>query len=202
LTAGRLDLLRLLIRFLSLLAVAVAVVISAGCTSPEEIRRPCCYKGVLTLARLQQVSFVMTDNSVQPFDQVFKGFEPQDREFPEQFPFRRIGITGLVYDDLSVVFPEYDANQDGYIEEPELTVLYLREGAIGMGHKVSHLKLEEQIVALQTSLADVGGLVSYINENKGGMSKEGQSLFHEIAYLSTQIRQRGAEAADQTFLGP
>lgn len=187
-------------RLLSL--AALVFVAFAGCASPQAIQRPCCYKGVLTLARLQQIRFVMDDGSQLPFDQVFKGFEPQNREFPTPFPFRKINISGLVYDRLAVVFPQYDANQDGFIEEPELTVLYLREGAIGMGFKVSHLVLEEQVIALQTSLADVGGLVSYINAKKTGMSKEARSLFHEIDYLSAQIRQRGAEAADQTFLGP
>jgi len=154
------------------------------------------------MASLQQIRFVMDDGSQLPFDQVFKGFEPQDRDFPTQFPFRKINISGLVYDQLSLVFPEYDANQDGFIEEPELTVLYLREGAIGMSFKVSHLAIEEQVIALQTSPADVGGLVSFVNEKKAGMSKEARSVFHEIDYLSVQIRQRGAEAADQTFLGP
>jgi hypothetical protein len=186
----------------SIAALAFIVLVGSGCASPEEIQRPCCYKGVLTLARLEQVRFVMDDGSEQPFAQVYKGFEPQNRDFPTQFPFRKINISGLVYDVLSVVFPEYDANRDGFIEEPELTVLYLREGAIGMNFKVSHLVVDEQVVALQTSLADVGGLVSYVNANKAGMSKEAQSLFREIDYLSAQINQRGAEAADQTFLGP
>lgn len=144
----------------------------------------------------------MDDGSERPFADVYKGFESQNSNFPTQFPFRRINISGLVYDVLTVVFPEYDANRNGFIEEPELTVLYLREGAIGMNFKVSRLVVDEQVVALQTSLADVGGLVSYIDAHKAGMSKEAQTLFREIDYLSTQINRRGAEAADQTFLGP
>ena len=188
-----------LVAALGLLALA-----GTGCVSPNEIRRPCCYEGELTLAPLEQVRFVMDDGSKLPFDKVYKGFQPQARNVPTQFPFRRINISGLVYDVLSVVFPEYDANKNGFIEEPEMTVMYLREGALGMGFKVSHLVVEggERVLALQTSLADVGGLVSYINGHKAGMSKEAQSLFDEIAYLSVQIRRRGAEAADQTFLGP
>jgi len=178
------------------------VLAGTGCVSPNEIRRPCCYEGELTLAPLQQIRFVMDDGSKLPFDQVYKGFQPQDRNFPTQFSFRRINISGLVYDVLSVVFPQYDANKNGFIEEPEMTVLYLREGALGMGFKVSHLIVEERVLALQTSSVDVGGLVSYINAHKGGMSKYAQSLFREIDYLSVQIRRRGAEAADQTFLGP
>jgi hypothetical protein len=116
----------------------------------------------------------MDDGTELPFEKVFAGFYEQ----------RRINISGLVYDVLSVVFPEYDANKNGFIEEPELTVLYLREGGLGMGFKVSHLKVKERVVALQTSKADV------------------QALFHEINHLATQIRRRGQEAADQTFLGP
>jgi hypothetical protein len=182
--------------------LSVIVLLGNGCVSTEEIQRPCCYEGVLTLARLSQVRFVMDDGSEKPFAEVFKGFEPQTGSFPTQFPFRKINISGLVYDVLTLVFPKYDANQDGFIEEPELTVLYLREGAIGMNFKVSHLVVDEQVIALQTSLADVGGLVNYIKTHKAGMSKEAQSLFREIDYLSTQINRRGAEAADQTFLGP
>ena len=183
-------------------ALLLAALLSGACTSPNAIERPCCYLGVITLAPLQQVGFVMDDGSEQPFDQVFKGFEPEDRQFPTQFPFRKIGISGLAYDVLAVVFPKYDANQDGYIEEPELTVLYLQEGAIGMNFKVSHLVVKEQVLALQTSLADVGGLVSFVNAKQPEMTNQAQSLFREIDVLSTQIRQRGAEAADQTFLGP
>jgi hypothetical protein len=178
------------------------VLVGAGCASPNEIRRPCCYEGVLTLAPLQQVRFQMDDGSEQAFEQVYKGFKTPESGIPAQFPFRRINISGLVYDVLSVAFPQYDANKNGFLEEPELTVLYLREGALGMGSKVSHLVVEERIVALQTSPADVGGLVTFINGHKAGMSKEARALFAEIDYLTAQIQRRGVEAADQTFLGP
>ena len=180
----------------------LAALAAGGCASPNAIERPCCYQGVLTLAPLEQVRFVMDDGSQQSFDQVFKGFERDDSTFPTQFPFQRIGIAGLAYDVLSVVFPKYDANQNGFIEEPELTVLYLQEGATGMNFKVSHLIVNEQVLALQTSLADVGGLVNFVNAKQPQMTKEAQSLFREIGYLSTQIKQRGSQAADQTFLGP
>lgn len=178
------------------------VALASGCASPDALRRPCCYQGALTLARLERVRLVMNDGTTRSFDQVYKGFEPQNRDFPDQFPFRSIGISGLVYDVLSVVFPEYDANANGIIEEPELTVLYVREGALGLGFKVSHLEIENRVVALQTSAADVGGLVEYIDANRANMSKEANELFGEMDYLSAQIKRRGAEAADQTFLGP
>ena len=154
------------------------------------------------LTQLQQLRFVMDDGSEQSFDQVYKGFETHEKGRRAQFPFRKIGISGLVYDVLSVVFPRYDANENGLIEEPELTVLYLREGARGMGFKVSHLLVEERVVALQTSPADVRGLVGFINAHKAGMTKEARSLFGEIDYLTAQIQRRGVSAADQTFLGP
>jgi hypothetical protein len=187
---------------LPIAAFVFVVLLVAGCASPQAIRRPCCYEGQLTLAHLEQVRFVMNDGSEQAFAHVYKGFEPQDQDFPTQFPIKKINISGLVYQVLSVVFPEYDANKNGFIEEPEFAVMYLREGAIGMKFNVSHLAVEGKVYALQTSLADVGGLVSYINKNRSGMSKEAQSLFNEIDYLSTQIKRRGTEAADQTFLGP
>ncbi|TFH50635.1 MAG: hypothetical protein E4H01_01845, partial [Lysobacterales bacterium] len=123
------------------------VLLGGGCASPEALQAPCCYQGVFTLARLEQVRFVMNDGTEKTFAQVYKGFEAQNRDFPTQFPFRKINISGLTYDVLPVVFSEYDANQDGYIEEPELTVLYLREGAIGMNFKVSHLVVDERVLA-------------------------------------------------------
>lgn len=182
--------------------LGILALVAGGCASPDAIQRPCCYEGELTLAPLRDVRFVMDDGTELPFEEVFMGFYEQDRRITTPFPFRRINISGLVYDVLSVVFPEYDANKNGFIEEPELTVLYLREGALGMGFKVSHLKVRGQVVALQTSKADVGGLVSYVNANRAGMNKDGQALFNEIDHLATQIRRRGQEAADQTFLGP
>lgn len=182
--------------------LGVLISLVTACTSPEEVRRPCCYEGDLTLARLERVRFVLEDGSELAFDQVFKGFQPQLRDVPTPFPFQKIGISGLVYDVLSVVFPIYDANKNGILEEPELTVLYLREGAIGMGFKVSHLVVDGRVQALQTSTGDVGGLVTYINANRAGMTKEAQALFMEIDHLAAQIRRRGVGAADQTFLGP
>jgi hypothetical protein len=193
---------RVIVRVLLLVGVGFFALIAAGNASPDKIRRPCCYQGALTLAPLQQLRFVMDDGSEQSFDQVYTGFEAHKKGRRAQFPFRKIGISGLVYDVLSVVFPRYDANENGFIEEPELTVLYLREGARGMGFNVSHLLVEERVVALQTSPADVGGLVSFIYGHKAGMTKEARSLFGEIDYLTAQIQRRGVGAADQTFLGP
>ena len=192
----------MIFRILSLAVLGFLTLVGTGCASYSAILRPCCYQGVLTLAPLQQVGFVMDDGSELVFDEVYKGFESQDRKVPTQFPFRRVTISGLVYDVLSVVFPLYDANKNGLMEEPELTVLYLREGALGMGFKVSHLVVEERVIALQTSQADEGGLVSFINVNKAGMSKEARALFGEIDHLTAQIQRRGVEAADQSFLGP
>ena len=189
-------------RVSALLSLVLVFSLSAGCATPNEIRRPCCYEGELTLAPLEQVRFVMNDGSELPFDQVYKGFASDESDFPKKFPIQRIGISGLVYDVLSVVFPEYDANKNGIVEEPEFTVLYLREGALGMGFEVSHLAVEQRVLALQTSPADVGGLVKYIDANKTGMSKDARALWFEIAYLTDQIQRRGVGAADQTFLGP
>ncbi len=191
-----------MVRGLLLGVLGSLVLLAAACASPDTILRPCCYEGELTLAPLRDVRFVMDDGTELPFEKVFAGFYEQDRRITTPLPFRRVNISGLVYDVLSVVFPEYDANKNGFIEEPELTVLYLHEGALGMGFKVSHLKVKEEVVALQTSKADVGGLVSYVNANRAGMNKDAQALFHEINHLATQIRRRGQEAADQTFLGP
>ena len=191
-----------MVRGLLLGVLGSLVLLAAACASPDTILRPCCYEGELTLAPLRDVRFVMDDGTEVPFEKVFAGFYEQDRRITTPLPFRRVNISGLVYDVLSVVFPEYDANKNGFIEEPELTVLYLREGGLGMGFKVSHLKVKERVVALQTSKADVGGLVSYVDANRAGMNKQGQALFHEINHLATQIRRRGQEAADQTFLGP
>lgn len=192
----------LLIRISGVLLLALHMVLSTGCASPDTIQRPCCYQGELTLAHLERVRFSMDDGTELPFDQVYKGFEPQNRSITTPFPFLRVAITALVYDVLSVVFPTYDANNNGIIEEPELTVLYVREGALGMGFKVSHLVVETRVLALQTSPGDVGGLVTYINSHRVGMSKEAQKLFREIDHLATQIRRRGVSAVDQSFLGP
>ena len=190
-------------RTLSVATLGSLALLVTGCASPNEIRRPCCYEGELIVAHLRQIRFVMDDGSELPFEQVYQRFQSRDQNFSRRFPFRRINISGLVYAVLSVVFPKYDANKDGFIEEPELAVLYLREGALGMGFKVSHLIVDqERVLALQTSAADASGLVRYIDANRDGMSKEAQSLFREIDHMGEQIRRRGAEAADQTFLGP
>ncbi len=106
-----------------LATLGLLALVGTGCVSPNEIRRPCCYEGELTLAPLRQIRFVMDDGSKLPFDQVYKGFQPQDRGIPTHFPFRRVNISGLVYDVLPVIFSLYDANKNGFIEEPELRAL-------------------------------------------------------------------------------
>jgi hypothetical protein len=82
---------------------------------------------------------------------------------------------------------------------PEIGVLYLREGALGMGHQVDHLAVGGQRVdAITTSTSDVGGLMRYLNARMDTLTPEAQAIFRDLERVGLDIRQRGSENGNRT----
>lgn len=170
----------------------------AACGGSTALIRDCCYEGDAALVHLDQVQFVAADGTVSSFDDVYPGFARQDAFLTKSFPFRKARYSLITYDSLAAILPLYDANRNGLIEEPELAVLYLREGALGMGRAVDHLAVGgKRVDAIMTSRADVGGLMAYLDARRDDLSPEVQTEFRDLERVGLDIMQRGSEGADR-----
>lgn len=179
------------------LLLAAAALLLGGCVGSSSLIKNCCYEGDAVLTYLDKVEFVAPDGSVTPFADIYSGYQPQDSVLTKSFPFRHEQISRVVYDSLAVVLPLYDANKNGVIEEPEITVLYLREGALGMGHKVDHLAVGgKRADAITTSRSDVGGLMTYLEARKQSLSKEVQVEFNDMERVGLDIIQEHSQGPD------
>lgn len=128
-----------------------------------------------------------------PFMEIFAGFEPQSGFATTPLPFPKADVAAIVYASGAAAAAEYDgnANNNGFLEEPELLVLYIRESALGLGHSVDHIGVNPRIDALATAKADTGGLMEFVKKNKSKMSKEAQAIFADLERLGLDWRSRG-----------
>jgi hypothetical protein len=177
--------------------IALMTLVLDGCTSSDLIKN-CCYDGDEAVVYLDKVEFVAADGSVSKFADVYPGFKSQDSFLTASFPFRKVNNAEVVYDSLVVPLNLYDANKNGFMEEPELTVLYLREGALGMGHKVDHLAVGgKRYDAITTSRSNVGGLMQYLEAHKDSLKPETQAMFRDLVQVGQDIKLRGSEGPDR-----
>ena len=177
--------------------MAVAVLVAA-CGGSTALIRDCCYEGDAVLVHLDRVQFVASDGTVSDFDGIYPGFARQETFATTSFPFRKARYSLITYDSLAVILPLYDANRNGLIEEPEIVVLYLREGALGMGHEVDHLAVDgKRVDAIMTSRSDVGGLMNYLDARMDDLSAEAQAVFRDMERVGLDFIQRGSEGADR-----
>ncbi len=165
----------------------------AGCGSTTEIERPPTYVGDITPAHLQDVYLAMPGDKRLTFQDVFKGFEPQTGFLTNPLPFRKVAVADIVYQAANPVAAYYDtnANNNGYLEGPELLVLYIRESAIGLGHSVDYLGVNPRLNALATSAADTGGLMEFVKKNKATMTDHAQQVFRDLEQIGLDRRNRG-----------
>jgi hypothetical protein len=178
-------------------AIASILSLLSACSTTSLVA-DCCYDGEAALTRIEGVDLVMADGTSRPFTDVYAGFEPQSGTFTKPFDFRKVRFSLITYDALAVVLPLYDANDDGVLLEPEITVMYIREGAIGMGHSVDHLAVNgKRASAITVARADVGGLMSYIHAHRDQMTPESQAIFRDLERVGLDIRQEGSEGPDR-----
>jgi hypothetical protein len=124
---------------------------------------------------------------------VFTGFEPQTGFATDSLPFPKVAVSDVIYEAAKPVAEYYDskANNNGYLEGPELLVLYIRESAIGLGHAVDHIGVNPPVHALATSNADTGGMMIFVKKNKSGMTENAQAIFRDIERIGLDWRSRG-----------
>jgi hypothetical protein len=178
------------------LAVSLATLL-AGCGSTNEIERPSTYVGAIAEARLNEVYLAAPGGKQVPFMEVFKGFEPETGFMTTPLPFPKVAVADIIYGAAQPVAEYYDskANNNGYLEGPELLVLYIRESAIGLGQTVDYLGVNPRFDALATTAADTGGLMRYVKANKGRMTEATQKMFKDIEQIGLDRRTRGGGGA-------
>lgn len=171
----------------------LAALLLVGCTSATKIQRPSTYVGEMTSAHLEDVYLATPDGKRLSFSEVFEGFEPQTGFATTALPFPRMDIARIVFEVTAPIATYYDtnANNNDYLEGPELLVLYIREGAIGLGYSVDYLGVNPRFNALATSPAETGGLLQFIKKNRGRMTENAQRLFRDLDQLGLEWRTRG-----------
>ena len=177
----------------SILVVILGCLLLAGCGSTTEIERPSTYVGDITPAHLEDVYLAIPGDKRLTFQNVFKGFEPQTGFLTNPLPFRKVAVADIIYEAAKPVAAYYDtnANNNGYLEGPELLVLFIRESAIGLGHSVDYLGVNPRFNALATSAADTGGLMVFVKQNKATMTDHAQQVFRDFEQIGLDRRNRG-----------
>jgi hypothetical protein len=177
----------------SILVVILGCLLLAGCGSTTEIERPSTYVGDITPAHLEDVYLAIPGDKRLTFQDVFKGFEPQTGFLTNPLPFRKVAVADVIYEAAKPVAAYYDtnANNNGYLEGPELLVLFIRESAIGLGHSVDYLGVNPRFNALATSAADTGGLMVFVKQNKATMTDHAQQVFRDFEQIGLDRRNRG-----------
>lgn len=174
-------------------ALILAALFLAGCASSTEIERPSTYVGAITSANLEDVYLAIPGNERLTVTDVLKGFEPQTGFMTTPLPFRKVAVADIIYEAAQPVAQYYDANanNNGYLEGPELLVLYIRESAIGLGQPVDYLGVNPRFNALATTAGDTGGLMEFVKQNAARMSVHAQKLFADLEQMGLDRRNRG-----------
>lgn len=184
----------------SLLAALTSLVLTA-CAGTYEPRPPCCYTGDYQLAHVSDVYLALENGQRLAFHQAFPGYAPENGLFQTAFPFLELEISRVTYAALLPVLPQYDANGDGRIQEPELIVLYIREAALGLGHNVAHVGTNPRTDALVLPSSESGGLVRYVESRLPQMTPESRAVFRELVMAGQDLRLKGSEGADKEVGG-
>lgn len=163
-----------------LITLLTATLALSACGSNNDIVRDCCYQGPAAAARLDTLSFTLEDGSVVPVASALPGLAARPAPGGARYPVREVELNLVVQDELWRLFREYDVNQSTHVEQPELTVLYLREAARGLGVPVAHVGAGQPVGALDTSAADIMGLVQFVDDNRRRMNRTGQRVFAEM----------------------
>jgi len=172
---------------------ALLLITLSSCASTMEPIEPCCYKGEFQLAHVRDLSLALSNGNTVSFLQAFPGYQPQSGIFTTAFPFRKVEISRVTYGALRPVLPQYDANENGILQEPELAVLYVREAAVGLGLNVDHLLTADRVDALVLPASEIGGLVRYVKDNLHRMTPEAQDIFKKLELVGIDLRSRGSE---------
>ena len=175
-------------RFLPAAWLILAAIGVSGCKAASVPHRDCCYKGYAPVAYLRDLHFEMDNGERKSYLEVFPGLKPDTSLLTLPMAFEEADIDLVVYASLKRVLPTYDANSNRWIERPELLVLYLREGARGLGQPVKAIGLDKTVGALILPQSEVGGLTRYLKDARPRMTPDARKLFNDLDLLGLDIQ--------------
>ena len=178
------------------LAFTVALLLGAWSPNGSATLR-CCYAGDVVEAQAADVEVKLEDGHTTSFGELFPDFEQSTSFFPLFYPVYRLDIARVVFAHLATKFIDYDANDNGFIEEPELNVLFMEEVARGLDHPIAHLGGESRLRAIFVTPGDIDGLIRLVNRRRSEMKPDARKTFDEIDLLRIEFRLDGSVPGDQ-----
>ena len=175
-------------RTLAAAAMTVLGIVLSGCDASTELVKPCCYRGDVALTHLVDTRLTLENGSTVAFDEVFTGFSADPVPLARVFPFRVADIRLVTFASLRNVLPKYDANGDRFLQEPELTALYVHEAARGLGHPVARIDPSGRGGAVATSQADVSALVRFVERKLHEMARPQRRIFYDLRRLGDELQ--------------
>ncbi len=169
------------------LCIALTGIVLQRCAKTTEPHPDCCYNGHVELVHLGDLLFELEDGTRLGYRDVFPGFKADHATFTLSLDFMRADIDLVIYPVAANIMPRYDANEDRLIEHPELTTLYLVEGARGLGHRVKRIGTDSPVNAVVLPQTELGGLTRYVRARRADMNPLGRRLFEELELLGLEI---------------
>ena len=157
----------------------------------------CCYSGDVVDMQATDVEVRLEDGRTVSFGELFPDFKSSSSFFPLFYPVYRLDIARVVYSHLAIKFIDYDANDNGFIEEPELNVLYMEEAARGLDHPIAQLGGDSRLRAVFVPPGDIDGLIRLVNRRRSDMKPDARKTFEEMELLRRDFRLDGTESGEQ-----
>ncbi len=176
--------------------LAIALALGAWSSNSYATLR-CCYHGDVVDSQAVDVEVKLKDGRKVSFGELFPDFTPSTSFFTLMYPVYRLDIARVVYPHLAVKFKQYDGNKNGFIEEPELNVLFMEEAARGLDHPVVQIGGESRLRAVFVSAGDIDGLIRLVNRRRSEMNSDARKTFDEIDLLRREFRLDGTEPGEQ-----
>lgn len=182
---------------LSLIALLSAAFLCSAWPLVSAASLQCCYSGDVVHSPAAEVEVKLKDGRTVSFGELFPDFETSTSFFKLMYPVYRLDIARVVYPHLAVKFIEYDANNNGHIEEPELNVLYMEEAARGLDHPVTQLGGTARVRAVFVPPGDIDGLIRLVERHRVDMKPDARKTFDEIELLRIDFRLDGTVPGEQ-----
>ena len=172
------------------IVITVLGLMLAGCRTSTDLARPGLYRGDVALTRLADTRLTLENGTTVAFGEVFRDFKAKSGRLARVFPFRSADIRLVDFASLRDVLPKYDANEDHYLQKPELTALYVHEAARGLGFAVVRVNPSGATGAIATSSADISELMRFIDRHLHEMAPPQRRIFYDLYRLGHELRPR------------
>ena len=172
------------------IVITVLGLMLAGCRTSTDLARPGLYRGDVALTRLADTRLTLENGTTVAFGEVFPDFNAKSGRLARVFPFRSADIRLVDFASLRDVLPKYDANEDHYLQKPELTALYVHEAARGLGFAVVRVNPSGATGAIATSSADISELMRFIDRHLHEMAPPQRRIFYDLYRLGHELRPR------------